>query len=128
VAFSEKRVGPSKTDRGDDSSQIVPGYIEESRERLRGMLGPENHDPAEKADPADDVLVAAGRRIEGALALYEVAVMQTRERLRRENKDATPDAIEVLVDRWIHSHQGAEHGDGPGRPISPDRWRRILGD
>jgi Rv0078B-related antitoxin len=108
-------------------SQEVPGILEFAPDRMRKALRQEYEEtgclpPLIEEDP----IVAAGRRIEDSLSLYDSALLMTRERLRRERPHASEIEIDRLVAAWIHEHPGAEDGDGVGRPISPERLRRIL--
>jgi hypothetical protein len=108
-------------------SQEVPGILEFAPDRMRKVLRQEYEEtgslpPLVEEDPS----VAAGRRIEEALSLYDSALLMTRERLRRERPHASDAEIDRLVAAWIHEHPGAEDGDGVGRPVSPERLRRIL--
>jgi hypothetical protein len=43
--------------------------------------------------------------------------------LRRRHPEASPEQIERMLDAWLQERPGAEDGDGPGVPISLDRFR-----
>jgi hypothetical protein len=45
-----------------------------------------------------------------------------RARLEREHPDASSAEISRLLDSWLASRPGAEHGDGVGRPVA---WPRT---
>lgn len=54
-----------------------------------------------------------------ALELYDAAELQVRERYRREHPDATQDAVDAEVQRWLHDRPGAVHGDVSGGRLRP---------
>jgi len=57
----------------------------------------------------------AAARVRTALDLYEIAEGLVRQRLRREQPNASDDEIEELVTDWRLTRPGAEEGDAPGR-------------
>ncbi len=74
-------------------------------ERLRALIVPS----ADVSSPADKLAATAD--------LLEFAIEARRGRFRREHPDASDEDIELLVDAWLQERPGAEHGDGPGRPV-----------
>jgi len=109
------------------ASQETPGAIEFSADRMRRLLRRVFDETGTlPAAAPDDELVAAGRRLEEALDLFDAAVLMTRERLRREQPHASEAEIGLLVSAWVQEHPGAEDGDADGRPVSEERRRRIL--
>lgn len=69
----------------------------------------------------------AGARLEEALELMKTGILLTRERLRQEFPKATDAEIERRLAQWLHERSDRSLGDGPGRPVSEERLRRILG-
>lgn len=61
-------------------------------------------------------------RLRVAFDLFEVGVLMTRSRLRREHPDFSDEQIEASVMAWLHDRPGAPFGDYPGS-ASP----RVLG-
>jgi hypothetical protein len=60
-------------------------------------------------------------RIREAFDLFEAGVSMMRARLRREHPDADADEIEQLLNEWLSTRPGAEHGDSAGRPTTLGR-------
>jgi hypothetical protein len=56
------------------------------------------------------------------LDLFQTGVDLMRQNLRRAHPQATEDEIDRLLGRWLRERPGAEHGDGPGRPVDLNRW------
>lgn len=99
---------------------------------------------APSPDPVGDLQVADWRELRAALlrgerelglersreqeSLFHAALQMTRDRLRREMPEAEESVIEKHLAQWLHERAGAEVGDHPGRPASPERWRRITGE
>jgi hypothetical protein len=65
----------------------------------------------------------ASDRLQLALEMFEFGVEMKAARLRREHPDATPAAIQRMIDDWLGERPGAEHGDAPGVPVPLDRFR-----
>lgn len=64
---------------------------------------------------------AVESRIELAFELVEDGIDVTRQRLRRELPDATPEQIELRIEQWLRERPGAPLGDAEGRPIALPR-------
>ncbi|MBK7611241.1 MAG: hypothetical protein IPJ15_08260 [Actinomycetales bacterium] len=62
-------------------------------------------------------------RLRVAFDLFEVGVLMTRSRLRREHPDFSDEQVEEAVTTWLQERPGAPFGDYPG-PAST----RVLGD
>jgi hypothetical protein len=65
--------------------------------------------------------------MEIAFDLFETAVKMKRQNILRQNPDATEEEVEEGIREWLHRRPGAEHGDGVGRPASPERMARLSG-
>jgi hypothetical protein len=55
-----------------------------------------------------------------ALDMFDTGVDLMRQRLRREHPELDLAAIERLVEEWLSTRPGAEHGDGVGIPRRPE--------
>lgn len=73
----------------------------------------------------EDLLMAA--RFEETIELMKTGILLTRERLRREFPKAAEAEIERRLAQWLHERSDGGLGDGPGRPVSEERRRRIVG-
>ena len=73
----------------------------------------------------EDLLMSA--RFEETIELMKTGILLTREKLRREFPKATDAEIERRLAQWLHERSDKSLGDGPGRPVSAERLRRILG-
>jgi hypothetical protein len=62
-----------------------------------------------------------------AFDLFETAVKMKRQNILRHNPDATEEEIAEGIREWLHRRPGAEHGDGVGRPASPELMARLSG-
>jgi hypothetical protein len=62
-------------------------------------------------------------RLFAAFELFEFGVDMMAARLRRLHPDASPQDIERLLEAWLLERPGAEDGDGPGVPVSLERFR-----
>ncbi len=63
-------------------------------------------------------------RLEAALEMWEDGVRMMRENLRRRHPAAAEAEIEDLLDAWLTTREGAEHGDADGVPVPRPRPRR----
>lgn len=66
-------------------------------------------------------------RLQETVELMKAGILLTRERLRLEFPKATEAEIEQRLAQWLHERSDRGLGDGPGRPVSAERMRRILG-
>jgi antitoxin ParD1/3/4 len=73
----------------------------------------------------EELLMSA--RFAETLELMKTGILLTREKLRREFPKATDAEIERRLAQWLHERSDKGLGDGPGRPVSEERLRRILG-
>jgi hypothetical protein len=62
-------------------------------------------------------------RLLATFDLFDVGVDMMAANLRRRHPDASPEEIERLLDDWLLERPGAEAGDGPGVPVSLERFR-----
>jgi hypothetical protein len=62
-------------------------------------------------------------RFRTTLALFEFGQAMFRQKLRRQNPEATEAEIEAKVQAWLMERPGAEFGDGVGRPVAWPRKR-----
>jgi hypothetical protein len=69
----------------------------------------------------DGLLPAERFRV--ACELSDAAIRMVRARFRRENPDANEAKIDEMVDEWLATRPGAEHGDGVGHPVNWPRQR-----
>jgi hypothetical protein len=60
------------------------------------------------------------------LDLFEAGVSLMRQNLRRRHPAATDDAIERLLQEWLHERPGAEVGDAPGRLVDLEARRSRV--
>ena len=102
-------VGP--TTQSAESVQHTDWTVTNSTEALQLHSGP-YHRHVESLTPA--------QRIRIALDLYEVGEGMMRARLKREKPRADDAEIQFLIERWLRTRPGAEHGDYPGEPSG--RW------
>lgn len=71
---------------------------------------------------------AEARRLVEAIELFDAGVKLTEERLRRRFPDATAADIARHLADWLQKRgDDAPSGDGPGRPVSAERLRRLRG-
>jgi len=76
--------------------------------------------------PRDDQNVCAETprdRLLATFELFELGVDMMAANLRRRHPQASPEEIEQLIDAWLLERPGAEEGDGPGVPVSLERFR-----
>lgn len=59
----------------------------------------------------------AAQRLRTALDLFEAGVALMRQSFRRRYPEESEPEIRARVGRWLQTRPGAEHGDGPGRPV-----------
>lgn len=57
------------------------------------------------------------RRLLTALDLHDLGVAMMRQRLRRENPDASEEELRSRLQGWLHTRPGAEPGDGVGHAV-----------
>ena len=62
-------------------------------------------------------------RLLAAFEMFELGVEMMAANLRRRHAHASPEEIECLLDEWLLERPGAEMGDGPGVPVSLERFR-----
>lgn len=62
-------------------------------------------------------------RLLAAFEMFEFGVEMMAATLRRRHPDASPEQIEQMLDAWLAERPGAEDGDGPGVPVSLERFR-----
>jgi hypothetical protein len=62
-------------------------------------------------------------RLLAAFELFEFGVEMMAATLRRRHPEASPEQIERMLEAWLQERPGAEDGDGPGIPVSLDRFR-----
>jgi hypothetical protein len=103
------------------SDHEVPGYIHLATDRLERLRLSGTHrcggQPKERRTPEE--------KLTEALDLMDVAVRLYEERMRREHPDESDRSIAARVSQWLRTHEGAPHGDGPGKPVSEERLRRL---
>ncbi|HEY6173608.1 MAG TPA: hypothetical protein VIX73_04155 [Kofleriaceae bacterium] len=58
-----------------------------------------------------------------AFEMFEFGVEMKAAALRRRHPDASPEQLEHMLETWLAERPGAEHGDGPGVPVSLERFR-----
>lgn len=73
----------------------------------------------------EDLLISA--RFEETVELMKTGILLARENLRRELPEASDSEIERRLAQWLHERSDKSPGNGPGRPVSEERRRRILG-
>ncbi len=112
-----------RTNDGANGSDLLARDMRFAPERLARLA---QHDGDERTPY--DAKTAAEARLTEAIELFNVGVQLTSERLRREHPAATAAEVDDLVARWIHAHDGAEHGDADGVPASAERMRRLSSD
>jgi hypothetical protein len=62
-------------------------------------------------------------RFLAAFEMFDLGVDMMTANLRRRHPHALPEEIERLLDDWLLERPGAEQGDGPGVPVSLERFR-----
>jgi hypothetical protein len=62
-------------------------------------------------------------RLLAAFEMFDLGVDMMVANLRRRHAHASPAEIERLLDDWLLERPGAEAGDGPGVPVSLERFR-----
>lgn len=62
-------------------------------------------------------------RLIAAFEMFEFGVEMMAATLRRRHPHASPEQIELMIEAWLLERPGAEAGDGPGVPISLERFR-----
>lgn len=62
-------------------------------------------------------------RLLAAFEMLDFGVEMMAANLRRRHPEASPEAIERLLDAWLLERPGAEAGDGPGIPVPLERFR-----
>lgn len=62
-------------------------------------------------------------RLIAAFEMFELGVDMMAANLRRRHPHASPEEIERMIDAWLLERPGAEEGDGPGIPVSLERFR-----
>jgi hypothetical protein len=68
-----------------------------------------------------DALTPA-EKLRVAFDLSDAAIVLVRARLHREHPRATDAEVERLLESWLSTRPGAEHGDGVGRVVA---WPRV---
>lgn len=63
-------------------------------------------------------------RLRLGLDLYQAGEDLMRQNLTRRHPQATSAEIQSLLQAWLLSRPGAEHGDAAGRPVAWPRQRR----
>ena len=71
--------------------------------------------------PSSNSDEAASQRLRTALDLFEFGLDMMRQKLRRQDPDATEEQIQERLVAWLQERPGAEHGDAVGRVVS---WPR----
>lgn len=71
--------------------------------------------------------LAMSARLSEAIELMKTGILLTREKLRNEFPKATDMEIDKRLAKWLHERSDKSLGDGPGKPVSAERLRRILG-
>lgn len=82
-------------------------------------------DPLDRPPIRDPAVL---RRMQIAFDLFDTAVKMKRQNILRQDPDATEEDIREGIRKWLHHRPGAEHGDGVGRPASPERLARLRGE
>jgi hypothetical protein len=62
-------------------------------------------------------------RLLAAFEMFDLGVDMMAANLRRRHAHASPEELERLLDDWLLERPGAEAGDGPGVPVSLERFR-----
>jgi hypothetical protein len=62
-------------------------------------------------------------RLLATFEMFELGVEMMAANLRRRYPHASAAEIERLLDAWLLERPGAEDGDGPGVPVSLERFR-----
>ena len=93
---------------------------------------PQQDEGVSASRPASNLSKSSSRDVERRFLeiseLFDAGVRLTEERLRRQYPDATEADIARRLADWLHHHgDAAEFGDGPGRPVSAERLRRLRG-
>lgn len=91
------------------------------RARVHHAAVVDNLSPASQIEPMAEADSPADR-LALALDLHDAGVLMMREKLRRDMPDASEDAIDAAVAKWLGHRPGARDGDGVGvaRP-----WPRV---
>jgi hypothetical protein len=71
-------------------------------------------------EPAAETL---RERLLATFEMFDLGVDMMAANLRRRHPHASPEEIERLLDDWLLERPGAEEGDGPGVPVSLERFR-----
>ena len=87
------------------------------RERLAALL---DEIPREDRSLGSETV---GDRMLAAFEMFEFGVELMAANFRRRHPHASPEELERMVDDWLLERPGAELGDGPGVPVSLDRFR-----
>jgi len=89
-----------------------------------GVSDREFHGESLDGSPRDDRTAETPRdRLLAAFEMFELGVEMMAANLRRRHPHASPEEIERLIDAWLLERPGAEQGDGPGVPVSLERFR-----
>lgn len=73
--------------------------------------------PAPPGPPeCDNGGVSSEEKFRAALELHEAGVALMRQNLRRRHPDASESDVDALLDDWLRTRPGAEHGDAVGTP------------
>jgi hypothetical protein len=62
-------------------------------------------------------------RLLATFEMFDLGVDMMTANLRRRHPHASPEEIARLLDDWLLERPGAEAGDGPGVPVSLERFR-----
>ena len=104
------------------SKHEVPGYIHLATDRLERLRLPGAH---RHSGRQQEHRTPEEAKLAEALDLMDVAVRVYEERMRREHPNESHRFITARVSQWLRTHEGARHGDGPGKPVSEQRLRRL---
>jgi hypothetical protein len=74
-------------------------------------------------DPSKPAAETLKDRLLAAFEMFDLGVDMMRANLRRRHAHASSQEIERLLDDWLLERPGAEAGDGPGVPVSLERFR-----
>jgi hypothetical protein len=62
-------------------------------------------------------------RLLAAFELFEFGIEMMAATLRRRHPEASAEQLDQLLQAWLAERPGAEDGDGPGVPVSLERFR-----